>query len=169
MIQAKTKKPYFIKIYKIAYFFVFQHKLHIDNRASVCYLKIKREVMSNLKYGKLGEYLFTKAIERTNIDAFLTQDVLDEVNANICDGQTKYESERVKFKFDNGAAILFFYYKNNSFEIICSHTNGLTKLTNRDEKFNMLDYVTIDSTGGTFRIGKYLELLPENPQDQMEA
>ena len=125
--------------------------------------------MSNLKYGKLGEYLFIKAIERTNIDNFLTQDILDEVNENIKNGQTQYESDRVKFRVSNGAAVLFFYYKNNNFEIICSHNNGLTKLTNRDDKFNMLDYVTIDANGGTFRIGKYLELLPENPQDQMEA
>ena len=126
--------------------------------------------MSNLKYGKLGEYLFTKAIERTNIDKFLTQDVLDEVNKNISNGQTQYQSDRVKFKFSNGTAILLFYYNSkNSFEIICSHTNGLTKLTNRDEKYNMLDYVTIDANGGTFRIGKYLEVLPQTPQDEMQA
>ena len=126
--------------------------------------------MSNLKYGKLGEYLFTKAIERTNIDNFLTQDILDEVNQNISDGQTQYESDRVKFKFSNGAAILLFYYNSkNNFEIICSHTNGLTKLTNRDDKYNMLDYVTIDENGGVFRIGKYLEILPQTPQDEMQA
>ena len=125
--------------------------------------------MSNLKYGKLGEYLFTKAIERTNIDNFLTQDILDEVNENIKNGQTQYESDRVKFRVSNGAAVLFFYYKNNNFEIICSHNNGLTKLTNRDDKFNMLDYVTIDENGGVFRIAKNLEVLPQTQQDELQA
>ena len=94
---------------------------------------------------------------------------MDEVNENIKNGQTQYESDRVKFRISNGAAVLFFYYKNNNFEIICSHNNGLTKLTNRDDKFNMLDYVTIDENGGVFRIAKNLEVLPQTQQDELQA
>ena len=105
--------------------------------------------MSKLNYGKLGKYINSTFLEKTNFDEFLSQDVIDFINERLNMGDlVTLHYDWIHFEYIRNQTKLEFV-KNDEWYTIINKNNIETILVHKDKNNKIQDMLTVDKNGCT--------------------